>query len=46
MELLIHSGDDYVGSFEPESLAILVLVYAVCAGNKLPSIHIDVCKTS
>lgn len=31
MELLIHSGDDHVASFEPESLAILVLAKNLCA---------------
>ena len=34
MELLIHSGDDYVASFEPESLAALV-------GARVEAITID-----
>lgn len=53
MELLIHSGDDYAESFEPESLAILtyaklakvpVTVTSSCLPWKTPSGHYPVLK--
>ena len=48
MELLIHSGDDYVESFEPESLGVLVFNSEInfASLNNLTYLYIDICEAS